>query len=555
MSSTQSALLGVAATSSTDVWAVGWVASTEYSQATLVEHWNGTDWEVVPSPTPQIADNQLTSVSAVSATDAWAVGASNGYLAEHWNGKKWRIVDTPAAVEAGDQLNSVADGSPTDAWAVGYSHTRSGDQIPFVIHWDGAHWTPVATPIEGSNATLNGVTYESSDDVWATGTYQTMTGYWQTLIEHWDGAAWTMSQSPNPALDPFDELFGITALSASEAWAVGSEGGLGRTITMRYGPGTFTSSISASVTPTSLPLDGSATISGALTFSQGAASFGQTVHITRTNIDGTTTALPDVTTDSNGSFSTTDTPSTTGLYTYTAAYDGDASRSGTTATTAGVRVGTLATLTVSRSAATIGYEQSVTVTAHLSSHGTNDVVSIYRTPAGSPQVLAGSGHVSASGTFSVTVKIGRNNSFVATYAGDEQYAPEISPPVSVQVKVGFSSAMVGGYKTQSGYRLYHYTSNCPSHHTGCPGFTTTVYPTDHAGDCVDFFVQFHNGSEWHASTETGCIHLSSSSKATIHLVYPGPSVKGVPFRIRADFDGDAENAANYSNWHYFKVTS
>jgi hypothetical protein len=40
---------GVAAVSSNDVWAVG-VTSNGGLSATLVEHWNGTSWTVIPSP-------------------------------------------------------------------------------------------------------------------------------------------------------------------------------------------------------------------------------------------------------------------------------------------------------------------------------------------------------------------------------------------------------------------------------------------------------------------------------------------------------------------------
>jgi len=61
----------------------------------LIEHWNGTAWKRVPSPTPDTPKNLpmgpkvLTSVAATSATNAWAVGyyfngAANQALALHW---------------------------------------------------------------------------------------------------------------------------------------------------------------------------------------------------------------------------------------------------------------------------------------------------------------------------------------------------------------------------------------------------------------------------------------------------------------------------------------
>src|SRR2546430_11599041 len=40
---------------------------------TLILHWNGTTWAHVPSPNPA-SFNNLTGVTATSASNAWAVG-------------------------------------------------------------------------------------------------------------------------------------------------------------------------------------------------------------------------------------------------------------------------------------------------------------------------------------------------------------------------------------------------------------------------------------------------------------------------------------------------
>ncbi len=41
---------------------------------TLVERWNGTAWTQVPSPSPSAAGNELSGVAATSASNVWAVG-------------------------------------------------------------------------------------------------------------------------------------------------------------------------------------------------------------------------------------------------------------------------------------------------------------------------------------------------------------------------------------------------------------------------------------------------------------------------------------------------
>ena len=75
--------------SADDTWAVGLATSTYYisdgdpitSSQTLIEHWDGTAWSIVPGPNPGTADNyygtitnELYGVPAVSASDVWAVG-------------------------------------------------------------------------------------------------------------------------------------------------------------------------------------------------------------------------------------------------------------------------------------------------------------------------------------------------------------------------------------------------------------------------------------------------------------------------------------------------
>jgi hypothetical protein len=68
-------LQSVSAASATDAWAVGedslrLNANTEIS-GTLIEHWNGKTWSTAASP----GRGQLTAVSAATATGAWAAGS------------------------------------------------------------------------------------------------------------------------------------------------------------------------------------------------------------------------------------------------------------------------------------------------------------------------------------------------------------------------------------------------------------------------------------------------------------------------------------------------
>src|SRR5262249_2461487 len=141
------ALTGVDAVSRTDVWAVGTKLDSS-SRSTLIEHWNGVKWKVVPSPNPAGSTvNELVRVDALSATSAWAVGVSGPptdrtTLIEHWNGNVWKIQPSPnLAGTSVDILVDVTATSPKDVWAVGSG--RSPSIAPLIEHWNGSHWTIV----------------------------------------------------------------------------------------------------------------------------------------------------------------------------------------------------------------------------------------------------------------------------------------------------------------------------------------------------------------------------------------------------------------------------
>jgi len=87
-------LYGVAATSASNVWAVGWIAA-DHGSSTFILHGNGHTWTQVASPHPA-AGSTLEGVAATSGSNAWAVGytgccgAPLKTLILRWNGTSWR---------------------------------------------------------------------------------------------------------------------------------------------------------------------------------------------------------------------------------------------------------------------------------------------------------------------------------------------------------------------------------------------------------------------------------------------------------------------------------
>jgi hypothetical protein len=202
--------------------------------APLIAYWDGSSWTQQTAPNPDDSAN-LTTFAAVSATDTWALG-SYGYstsptaqwfnaLAEHWDGSSWQQVAMPTPSNASEvHLYGSAVASSSDIWAVGsWADFGPGDGFaPLIEHWDGTAWSVVPSPVlpqpvKDHGAQLFGVTAVSANDVWAVG-YIGL-GTHRSLILHWDGSSWTRASAPR---NGFSELSGVSAISATKVWAVGT---------------------------------------------------------------------------------------------------------------------------------------------------------------------------------------------------------------------------------------------------------------------------------------------------------------------------------------------
>jgi hypothetical protein len=168
------------------------------------------------APAAPAISGGLSGVAAVSARDAWAVGsASSGRsLVLHWNGTGWSQVPSPPG-----SLSGVAAVSASDAWAVGCSNcSGTGTSRPLILHWNGSAWAQVPSPTVRGGGRLSGVAAVSARNAWAVGS----TNSARTLIERWNGTTWQRVPSPNlGASDNRSFLGGVTTVSAHLAWAVG----------------------------------------------------------------------------------------------------------------------------------------------------------------------------------------------------------------------------------------------------------------------------------------------------------------------------------------------
>ena len=226
---TANTLNGISEVSTSDIWAVGYSANNNTGfESTLIEHWNGTSWSIVKSPNPSGSTyNTLVGIAIVSTSDIWVVGtsitnASSSTLIEHWNGTKWSIVSSPNPGSSYNKLNEVAAVSANDIWAVGEFVTGNNGPATFTEHWNGSKWSVVRSPGPGAMGNfLNGVAVVTANNVWAVGGSYTNTAS-PTLIEHWNGSKWSIVKSPNPPRSTNNTLNGIAVVSTSDIWAVGS---------------------------------------------------------------------------------------------------------------------------------------------------------------------------------------------------------------------------------------------------------------------------------------------------------------------------------------------
>jgi hypothetical protein len=200
----------------------------------LILHWDGSGWTPTPLPSdPGLAGLQLFNVTATSASNAWAVGLTTAPsfapVILHWDGSSWTRDHLADGVYYPTAVSAV---SATDAWAVGASINDDGTlAVPVTLHWDGTSWTAIPSPDPATGAqptaALSGVTAVSASSAWAVGSYTTGgdgTGNPPTasLLLHWDGHSWSQTATPHFGTD--DDLFSVAAGPAGTIWTVGHSG-------------------------------------------------------------------------------------------------------------------------------------------------------------------------------------------------------------------------------------------------------------------------------------------------------------------------------------------
>jgi hypothetical protein len=170
----------------------------------LILHWSGGQWEVVPHPDPASA---LQAVLAVSKTDVWFAAQDNG-LTERWNGRHVTIV--PGVVNG--QVQELTGTQPDSIWLLSYSNEQA-----HLAHWNGSKWSQAEAPVKGRGAGWQDISARSKKDLWAVGDSGTNANTGN--VAHWDGYRWhyikdPIYRRPNSGLDD------VLDLGPRDVWTV-----------------------------------------------------------------------------------------------------------------------------------------------------------------------------------------------------------------------------------------------------------------------------------------------------------------------------------------------
>ena len=238
-------LTSITGTGPGNLWVAGW-DNNEANQTIqlLFEHWNGSTWTAVTSPTPVRSAQFPSGITAVSPDNVWAVGTdetgNSKTLAVHWNGKAWSIVPTPDITSAGDVQNlltGVSSDAAGDVWASGYAHNvhnQNSFHEPYVLRWTGTTWVMTKVPTLGTEGSmLNGIRVLSPADAWAVGQTQESNGAILTLTEQFNGKTWAVVPSPDPGISGTlkdNALDGVASAGGSNLFAVGSRATKGQSV-------------------------------------------------------------------------------------------------------------------------------------------------------------------------------------------------------------------------------------------------------------------------------------------------------------------------------------
>jgi hypothetical protein len=186
-------------------------------------------WTVTPTPVIPGPTKSLLGVDCSSANSCFAVGVvdtgtanplSDAPIIEHWDGTSWQIM--PAPNQYGE-LHGISCPRSVFCFAVG---STSGTLPGRIERWDGTSWsiepgTPDTPTGSLEDVSCSGVLACTAVGTVGTGTFPGPSPNTRTLAERWDATGWHVQSTPNPTGPDRNELDRVSCPVRRTCTAVG----------------------------------------------------------------------------------------------------------------------------------------------------------------------------------------------------------------------------------------------------------------------------------------------------------------------------------------------
>jgi hypothetical protein len=196
----------VSAASAADAWAVGQC----YWSCLVASHWNGRKWQTLPDPGLDGPYMTGADVTAVGRGRAWFfVNQTDEELgtswvdAIEWTGTSWSAIHNFGSFVPGAFTAS----GPADVWAFGGGGSQAA------VHYNGTGWSQVPMPVNVSQSSGS-----AGAGDWVTGTVPAQPT--RVAVLHWSKGAWRNAALPKIAVPRGDQMFPgwIAAATTADLW-------------------------------------------------------------------------------------------------------------------------------------------------------------------------------------------------------------------------------------------------------------------------------------------------------------------------------------------------
>lgn len=212
-----------------NIWIAGaWIdhGLNPNTPTALLEHWDGQKWTRVLDQS--VLENGTSAGVILDATtnaggQVLAGGTQRGndqayhaYL-ERWDGQRWSKIDTSSLGPHVANIFALSAVSASDMWAIVENTVTSASGSPgrTIVHWDGKTWKQISAPdwLVGKNTYAWSIRALGPRNIWAMNASP-------SVLAHWDGTSWNQVKLPNSTLH-LETFANDFAVSAGAIWVVG----------------------------------------------------------------------------------------------------------------------------------------------------------------------------------------------------------------------------------------------------------------------------------------------------------------------------------------------